>query len=77
MFPIVLLSTYYILDVEDAQMNEIWSCSQPGGRDRPVSRSFQQSDNPRTAMCLHVQKHNGITEEEVKAGGVTGLITQE
>lgn len=51
--------------------------TQPGGRDRPVSRSFQQSDNPRTAMCLHVQKHYGITEEEVKAGGVTGLITQE
>lgn len=61
-------------------MNEIWSLlssgSQPDGRDRPVSRSFQQSDNLRIAMYLHVQKHCGITEEEVKADGVTGLITQ-
>lgn len=41
-FPVVFLSTYYILDVEDTEMSEIRnllsSCSQPSGRDRPVNR---------------------------------------
>lgn len=81
-FPMVLLSTCYIVDVKDTEMKETWillsNCSWPHGRNRQVNTSSQQCGNSRIAMCHHMQ-NCGITEEEVKtdkADWITQWVTR-
>lgn len=60
--PMVLLSTCYIVDVKDTEINEtgilLSNCSQPHGRNRQVNISLQHCDNSRIAVCHHMQNQD-------------------